>query len=565
MRQLFFLLAMMGTFVPFARGAIVVGANGSGILSFTTRPAASEWSTRSITGADVLFANSNDLNNAVQTNALAISINTQVLDSGGANPPGQNTVAAWSSGGTGSLWTRPTANGATLLMATLMNATGADQNALRIAYTLGQSGGTPAEQVPVHQVYYSFSGELGSWVNIPGLSGGAAGARSNVVAFATPWTNGATLYLLWTDDNATGGVDRGYSIDDISFAPTTGLGLDVIPDRIVDVLSPLLFRARITISNGPGSQFTYSLDPGAPETARINPTNGLFHWRPVRTDAGTTNSITIRATESSSTLTATQRFNIAVRDYFEITIGSTVAQAGQRTNVSIGFDSTKPLTNVNFSVHLPFDRLASLALENISPSLISTLTTGSIPDRVILNFAMPGQSLIGSQELARLHFTLVSTQSSAFIPLRPIHAFALQEAPGFALTVLTNDGRVVVINREPLFESFQTGSTRSLALYGRQGSNYLLETSGNLGASWQPWQSVTLSNLLQFVDASVHTNAPIIFYRAQDGTAAPALVSGAPSEFKAATKLQKRKIAAALKRQKRMQARLAWPSPDLPP
>src|SRR6185503_14316164 len=173
--------------------------------------------------------------------------------------PGQNTVAAWSSGGTGALWTRPTANGATLLMATLMNATGADQNALRIAYTFGQSGATPTEQAPAHQVYYSFSGELGSWVNIPGLSGGAAGAKSNLVVLARTWTNGATLYVLWVDDNATGGVDRGYFIDDISFAPTTGLGLEVIPDRVVDVLSVLLFRARITESNGPGSQFTYSL------------------------------------------------------------------------------------------------------------------------------------------------------------------------------------------------------------------------------------------------------------------------------------------------------------------
>ncbi len=566
MRQLFFLLAVLGTFVPFARGAIVVGANGSGILSFATRPAASEWSTRSITGTDVLFANSNDLNNAVQTNALAISINTQVLDSGGANPPGQGTVAAWSTGGTGGLWTRPTANGATLLMATLMNATGAEQNALRITYTLGQSSGTPAEQAPAHQVYYSFSGELGSWVNIPGLSGGVAGARSNIVTLATTWTNGAPLHVLWLDDNATGGVDRGYSIDDISFAPTTGLGLEVIPDRVLDVLGVLLFRARITVSNGPGTQFTYSLDPGAPETARINPTNGLFHWRPARTDAGTTNSITIRATENSSTLTATQSFILAVREYFEVTVGSAVVEAGQRTNVSIGFNSSTPLTNVGFRMLLPFDRLADAGLSNTSPSLVSTLTSVPNQNLLVLDFAMAGPSLVGSQELARLHFTTVSTQSSAFIPLQPYDVVASQETPGPASTVLTSEGRVTVINREPLLESFQNGGARSLAIYGRQGSNYLLETSSNLGASWQPWQPVTLSNLLQFVDASAHTNMPVVLYRAHDGTAAPAtLAPETPGEFKAATKLKKRKIAAALKRLKRLRNSLPWPSPELLP
>jgi hypothetical protein len=503
----------------------------------------------------------------VQTNASAISINTQVLDAAGANPPGQNTVAAWSSGGTGGLWTRPTANGATLLMATLMNATGADQNALRITYTLGQSGGTPAEQVPAHQVYYSFSGELGSWLNIPGLSGGTAGAKSNVIAFATPWTNGATLYVLWIDDNATGGVDRGYSIDDISFAPTTGLGLGAIPHRVVDVLSVLLFRARITESNGPGSQFTYSLDPGAPAAARINPTNGLFHWRPARTDAGTTNSITIRATETGgSMLAATQSFNIAVREYVEVSIGSAVAEVGQQTNVSIQFDSSVALTGVEFTLELPTARLTSFEMENLVPSLATASLVITQLDRVTISFAaLPGQFLMGSQQLARLYFTL-APQSSAFVPLSIGFMGASLPPGGTAYSFLRHDGRVVAVDGQPLVESFQTNGTRTVVLYGKPGTTYLLETSINLGASWQLWQFVPLSGLSQFVDASGHTNFPMIFYRAQDGVgAAASVLSSAPGEFKAATKLQKRKIAAALKRQKRMQARLAWPSPDLLP
>lgn len=566
MRQLFFLLAVIGAFVPLARGAIVVGANGSGILSFATRPAASEWSTRSITGSDVLFANSNDLNNAVQTNASAVSINTQVLDAGGATPPGQNTVAAWSSGGTGGLWTRPTANGATLLMATLMNATGADQNALRIAYTLGQSGGTPAEQAPAHQVYYSFTGELGSWVNIPGLSGGAAGARSNVIVFATPWTNGAPLYVLWIDDNATGGVDRGYSIDDISFAPTTGLGLEVIPDKVVDVLSVLLFRARITESNGPGTQFTYSLGPGAPETARINPTNGLFHWRPARTDAGTTNPITIRATENGgSMLAATQTFNISVREYVEISMDSTVAEAGRRTNVLIWFDSTVALTNLSFELRLPVERFADVSFENLSPSVTNIVLEGSFPPYPFFPhfFALPGQSLIGSQQLARVHFTLVATQASALVPLQPRDVFISPQELNSPPTLLANDGRVVVVSEEPLLESFQTNGVRSLTLYGKPGRNYSLEISTNL-SSWQFWQLVTLTNLFQTIDASAHTNLSTVLYRAVEGTPAPSLDPiQAPVEFKAATKLNKRKIAAALKRHKRLHSPL--PSPDLIP
>ncbi|HEY0550610.1 MAG TPA: hypothetical protein VGF13_13480, partial [Verrucomicrobiae bacterium] len=179
---------------------------------------------------------------------------------------------------------------------------------------------------------------------------------------------------------------------------------------------------------------------------------------------------------------------------------------------------------------------------------------------------LPGQFLIGTQELARLHFTAALPQSSAFIPLQLRDVFSQQAQPGPAPTVLANDGRVVAVNGEPLLESFRVGDTRSLTLYGKPGTNYLLETSSNLSASWQPWQSVTLSNLFQSIDANAHTNLPLVLYRAHDGTAAAAsLAPEIPGEFKAATKLKKRKIAAALKRQKRLHARLPWPSPELLP
>ena len=187
------------------------------MIHFGTRPPASEWATKSISGLDVSFVSPADLDHAVQTNASAAAISTQLLDASGANPPGQNTLAAWTSGGTSNIWTRPTANGATLLMATLQNNTGGEKNVLQITYTLGQSGSTPPEQCPAHQVYYSLTGALGSWINIPALSGGSPGARSASVNLSDLWPNGAVLYVLWADDNATGGVDRGHSIDTISF------------------------------------------------------------------------------------------------------------------------------------------------------------------------------------------------------------------------------------------------------------------------------------------------------------------------------------------------------------
>jgi hypothetical protein len=103
-----------------------------------------------------------------------------------------------------------------LVMATLTNVTGSAATSLQIIYTLGESG-TLAEQVPAHQVFYSLTGLSNSWVNIGALSGGTVGLRSNTVALSSSWPANTTMYVLWADDNATGGTDRGYFIDDVSF------------------------------------------------------------------------------------------------------------------------------------------------------------------------------------------------------------------------------------------------------------------------------------------------------------------------------------------------------------
>ncbi len=217
MRALSFLLAW-SLVVIHSPAAIPVTTAGSGTNRFTARPAPSEWATGFISGTDVLFGNVAQLRNAVQTNVSATSLNNQLLDAGSANPPSQNALAAWTLGGSSSVSTRPTLVGATLLVATLVNNTGMNQNGLQIAYTLQASGSSPDEQVPGHEVFYSLSGGVGTWTPIAELSGGLLGASIAVIGLSSPWTNGGSLFVLWADDNATAGVDRSYSLDDVSFA-----------------------------------------------------------------------------------------------------------------------------------------------------------------------------------------------------------------------------------------------------------------------------------------------------------------------------------------------------------
>src|SRR5205823_3427290 len=175
--------------------------------------------------------------------------------------------------------------------------------------------------------------------------------------------------------------------------------------------------------------------------------------------------------------------------------------------------SSAALSNLAVSVLLPMDRLNSPAVENLVAPLASLTLDTSTPDVALLTFtALPGQSLAGTQQLARLHFTAAPGQSSAFIPLQYTALTAQRAQPGLSPTVILNSGRVTVVDGHALLEANvnPANGTRSVTLYGRPGTNYMVETSTNLTDpnAWQPWRSITLTNLLWTLDSSAGSNAP---------------------------------------------------------
>jgi hypothetical protein len=85
-----------------------------------------------------------------------------------------------------------------------------------------------------------------------------------------------------------------------------------IADQMVDEGSPLTLTARATDPD-PGQVLTYSLDPGAPAGAAIDPTSGVFTWTPPRGFATVT--VVVRVTDSGSPAqSAAQSFQIDVVD-----------------------------------------------------------------------------------------------------------------------------------------------------------------------------------------------------------------------------------------------------------
>jgi hypothetical protein len=76
----------------------------------------------------------------------------------------------------------------------------------------------------------------------------------------------------------------------------SGPVLGSIGNKITSEGVTLIFTA--TASDADGGPLTFSLAPGAPSGATIDPASGLFSWTPDETQGGTTNVITIRVTDS---------------------------------------------------------------------------------------------------------------------------------------------------------------------------------------------------------------------------------------------------------------------------
>ncbi len=119
-------------------------------------------------------------------------------------------------------------------------------------------------------------------------------------------------------------------------------------------------------SDPENGELTFSLEPGAPSGAEINPTNGVFAWTPSEAQGPSSNSITIRVTDNGSpSLSATQTFTVLVNEVNEppsltqvsnqtIYAGTTLTftnAASDRdwpaNNLQFGFDSTVPGADLN--------------------------------------------------------------------------------------------------------------------------------------------------------------------------------------------------------------------------
>ena len=298
--------------------------------------------------------------------------------------------------------------------------------------------------------------------------------------------------------------------------------LAAIADRSASVLNTLFVTNVASDPDVPTNHLQFSLDPGAPAGARVHRSTGVFWWTPARTQAPSTNTVTVRVTDDGVPARPdTKTFTVVVADYLEVMVGSTALLAGQFGSVPVVVSATAPVTNVNFTVVAPVPGLTDFVLTSPVPTLaMATLQPSEglysgVPAEYYLNLqTASGQALVGTQTVLQLNFRAVTNAPSAFVPLRVsgVSAIRLNGLP--LVRTLAQDGRVAFINQAPLLEASMNGAQRQLVLYASPRPSYTVQYAPRLRPPvvWTPIWNGALSNLVQVL--TVPAISGNIFYRA---------------------------------------------------
>jgi hypothetical protein len=375
-------------------------------------------------------------------------------------------------------------------------------------------------------------------VNLTGISSGSTGGTPTltVSAFSSAPTLIPNPTVTYTSPNTTGSikftpvtnsfgtatltvmVDNGNSVSNTVIRAFT---VTIVPPLVTNAtIAPgNIFRFTITSPISNKDNVTISLDPGAPAGATIVQPHGngkpQLSWRPSTAQASTTNLVTIRFSDTTNpTLTTTETLQVVVQDYLNVAVGQTAVQAGQTAVVPIYLASSGGATNVSFTIGWPTNRVTAPALSNAVSSVGASSVQVQSTNLLVTVRAASGQVLQTTNAILQLSFQTVANQSSAFVRLPGLSASGNSPAGAPYVNPSASGGRVVVVKDVPLLESLVgTNGTRTLALYGRVGTNYQVESSTSFSSkgSWTALTTYPQTNVT--VTIPVGTANPVVFYR----------------------------------------------------
>jgi hypothetical protein len=223
-----FLFVALGLLaLPSVASAIEINAGGAQpTWTFDTAPLPSDFATGSIAGAGNTIGDDATFNSTIAPTTSASY--ASAVGTSATNPP-TSTNATFRHNTTGLfLQSAPTGNAFAGLKATLHNNTPNYITDLAVAFDLGATlaeAGTDGP-MPGYRIYYSTTGAANSWTPVGNFST-AGPVNFNISGLGTSFPD--NLYLVWGDDNANGGTEGQYQIDNVTFNATLGGPKVIIP------------------------------------------------------------------------------------------------------------------------------------------------------------------------------------------------------------------------------------------------------------------------------------------------------------------------------------------------
>lgn len=278
------------------------------------------------------------------------------------------------------------------------------------------------------------------------------------------------------------------------------------------------------VSGIPIGEFEFLLGPGAPPGATVNPVTGVFQWTPGCSQASRTFPVTVWVRDTGNpNLMDAATFTVEVGECVIPELGRLVLQTGDSGRIPVNLISSVALNHLSLTVDTAFGRLSDLTIEPLVPEICTATLTPVVgdqpPGRELFALDLTtceGSFLIGTRQVAWLHFTTVPDLPSAFVDLRLEDMVGEQPGGQTVRNFAPQAGRLVIIGEEPLLEAgFNESGEVQLTLYGEPQSECTIEAVPDLqGAA--PWGSVHETTLLDLYESLVipDTSAPQLYFRA---------------------------------------------------
>ena len=248
-----------------------------------------------------------------------------------------------------------------------------------------------------------------------------------------------------------------------------------IPNQVVSVGRWLTLTATATDADLPTEALQFSLDPGAPAGAAIDPATGAFRWRPGPAQAQGAYPITVRVTDNGQPpLSDAKTFTATVADYLEVDWGTAVTPAGASNSAPLLVSASDGLSVLRLALNLPLDRLTNVTFEPLTAAITNAQLQLAATGSVLTLAVAQTPALPVAQPVGLLSFTALANQTSALIRLRVWQIDATSGTHAYT-NVIVHPGRLVLLGPQPVLDaSLPDGGPAPLTLYGQTNTTYRL-------------------------------------------------------------------------------------------